>query len=165
MARRGMGKGRGKGYKNIAGKDPHVHSQSAKGMKQPQRVNELQTRIRALSKFKSPAFQEEKELLKKEMTQATRPDSLKIIENPKWDVSGLTRYATIIKSKYTQIDKREEFFDEKGEPVDKPNVIYIVRIKPSFLDFSFTGAEPIHFSKSLEDAKKELIKYEKTLGM
>ena len=38
--RRGMGKGQGKGYKNLAGKDPMVHSQSARGMKQPQRVNE-----------------------------------------------------------------------------------------------------------------------------
>ena len=37
--RRGMGKGQGKGYKNLAGKDPMVHSQSARGMKQPQRVN------------------------------------------------------------------------------------------------------------------------------
>jgi len=39
MARRkGMMKGKGKGYKNIMGKDPAVHSQSAKGMKQPQRI-------------------------------------------------------------------------------------------------------------------------------
>ena len=36
--RKGLGKGRGKGYKNIIGKDPMVHSQSAKGRKQPQRV-------------------------------------------------------------------------------------------------------------------------------
>jgi len=41
MARRkGLGAGKGKGYKNIMGKDPAVHSQSAKGMKQPQRINE-----------------------------------------------------------------------------------------------------------------------------
>jgi len=39
--RRGLGKGRGKGYKNIMGKDPVVHSQSAKGMKQPQRVRHI----------------------------------------------------------------------------------------------------------------------------
>lgn len=39
MARRGMGKGKGKGYKNIIGKDPSVHAQSAKGIKQPQRIN------------------------------------------------------------------------------------------------------------------------------
>jgi len=37
--RRGLGKGKGKGYSNIAGRDPMVHSQSAKGIKQPQRVN------------------------------------------------------------------------------------------------------------------------------
>jgi len=38
--RRGLGKGKGKGYKNIMGKDPKVHSMSAKGMKQPQRIKE-----------------------------------------------------------------------------------------------------------------------------
>jgi hypothetical protein len=39
MARRkGLGKGKGKGYKNIAPRDPKVHSQSARGIKQPQRV-------------------------------------------------------------------------------------------------------------------------------
>jgi len=64
--RKGMMKGKGRGYKNVVGKDPVVHSQSARGMKQPQRVNELQTRIKALSKFKSPAFQEEREMLKQE---------------------------------------------------------------------------------------------------
>ena len=37
--RKGMGQGKGKGYKNIIGKDPMVHSQSAKGRKQPQRVS------------------------------------------------------------------------------------------------------------------------------
>jgi hypothetical protein len=36
--RKGMGKGQGKGYKNLTGRDPKVHSMSAKGMKQPQRM-------------------------------------------------------------------------------------------------------------------------------
>jgi len=38
MARKGMGYGTGRGYKNIAGSDPKIHSQSAKGISQPQRV-------------------------------------------------------------------------------------------------------------------------------
>jgi len=38
MRRKGMMKGRGRGYKNVMGKDPYVHSQSAKGIKQPQRI-------------------------------------------------------------------------------------------------------------------------------
>lgn len=42
--RRGLGKGKGMGYRNIIGKDPAVHSQSARGMKQPQRVSELKLR-------------------------------------------------------------------------------------------------------------------------
>lgn len=37
--RKGMMLGRGKGYKNVIGKDPHIHSQSAKGIKQPQFKN------------------------------------------------------------------------------------------------------------------------------
>jgi len=45
MRRKGMGKGKGKGYKNIMGKDPLVHSQSARGMKQPQRVSPRITTI------------------------------------------------------------------------------------------------------------------------
>ncbi len=38
MARKGMGKGTGKGYKNIMGCDKKIHSQSARGIKQPQRI-------------------------------------------------------------------------------------------------------------------------------
>lgn len=34
-----MGRGRGKGYKNIIGRDPHIHRMSAKGIKQPQKVS------------------------------------------------------------------------------------------------------------------------------
>lgn len=39
MVRKGMMIGKGSGYKNVIGKDPKVHSQSAQGIKQPQRVN------------------------------------------------------------------------------------------------------------------------------
>ena len=75
MKRKGMMVGKGKrGYHNVIPKDPKVHSQSAKGMKQPQRINELKTRIRALSKFKSPAFQEERELLKREYKELLNKD-------------------------------------------------------------------------------------------
>ena len=45
--RKGMGRGRGKGYKNIQGGDPKVHSQSAKGRKQPQK---LSPRVEAMLK-------------------------------------------------------------------------------------------------------------------
>lgn len=43
MVRRGLGKGRGKGYHNITPKDPRVHSQSARGIKQPQNIGLLTT--------------------------------------------------------------------------------------------------------------------------
>jgi hypothetical protein len=56
--RRGAARGTGRGYRNLRGfpKDPFVHSQSAKGRKQPQKIpNELQCfegleRLGALSK-------------------------------------------------------------------------------------------------------------------
>lgn len=37
--------GRGKGYRNVIGKDPKVHGDSARGRKQPQRIPYIQTRI------------------------------------------------------------------------------------------------------------------------
>lgn len=37
--------GRGSGYKNVVGRDPAVHSQSAKGIKQPQKVNMIVPKI------------------------------------------------------------------------------------------------------------------------
>jgi len=36
--RKGLAKGKGSGYKNIIAKDPKVHSDSAKGRKQPQKI-------------------------------------------------------------------------------------------------------------------------------
>lgn len=41
--RKGLGKGMGCGYKNIIPKDPFVHQMSGKGMKQPQRLQYLDT--------------------------------------------------------------------------------------------------------------------------
>lgn len=38
MRRKGLGKGRGKGYKNIVSTDARVHSDSRKGIKQPQKA-------------------------------------------------------------------------------------------------------------------------------
>lgn len=35
-------RGKGKGYKNVLGYDPRIHSQSAKGIKQPQRISPMQ---------------------------------------------------------------------------------------------------------------------------
>jgi len=42
MVRKGLGKGKGKGYKNIVGKDPKIHSDSSKGRKRPQRIINIQ---------------------------------------------------------------------------------------------------------------------------
>jgi len=37
--RKGLMKGKGRGYKNVVGRDPLVHSQSRRGIKQPQKVS------------------------------------------------------------------------------------------------------------------------------
>jgi len=39
--RKGLGKGRGQGYKNLVRRDKVIHSQSAKGIKQPQRIKQI----------------------------------------------------------------------------------------------------------------------------
>lgn len=39
MKRKGLGKNKGRGYRNLISKDKQVHSDSAKGMKQPQNIN------------------------------------------------------------------------------------------------------------------------------
>ena len=57
--RRGLGKGKGKGYKNIIPKDPRVHSDSRHGRKQPQRIpNDL------VMKYKARQIQENANLKK-----------------------------------------------------------------------------------------------------
>jgi len=43
--RKGMGKGKGKGYKNLVGVDSRIHSMSAKGVKQPQKLNLYQQAV------------------------------------------------------------------------------------------------------------------------
>jgi hypothetical protein len=48
MKRRGLGKGKGSGYKNLIPKDPGVHSQSSRGIKQPQLLPAY------ISPFKTP---------------------------------------------------------------------------------------------------------------
>jgi len=51
MARRkGAGKGRGMGYKNIMPRDPKIHSDSSKGRKQPQRIPNLTNKQEAKSR-------------------------------------------------------------------------------------------------------------------
>jgi len=49
MARKGMGRGTGKGYKNLISRDKRIHSMSAKGIKQPQCI-----RVDVFTKFKKP---------------------------------------------------------------------------------------------------------------
>lgn len=58
MIRKGAAKGSGSGYKNLRGfpKDPLVHSQSAHGMKQPQRINIFMARSEAAERKKRLAF-------------------------------------------------------------------------------------------------------------
>ena len=48
--RKGYGKGKGKGYTNLMGNDSKIHSQSARGVKQPQRLGAIQ-KIAITEKF------------------------------------------------------------------------------------------------------------------
>jgi len=40
MKRKGLGKGKGQGYKNLQGLDSKIHKDSRRGIKQPQKINE-----------------------------------------------------------------------------------------------------------------------------
>ena len=51
--RKGFAKGKGKGYKNLMGNDSQIHSQSARGVKQPQRIKAFD-RFCEVSKPKAP---------------------------------------------------------------------------------------------------------------
>jgi len=53
MKRKGMGAGKGKGYKNLQGRDPKIHSDSSKGRKQPQKMPNLKG-IESERKFETP---------------------------------------------------------------------------------------------------------------
>jgi len=52
MVRKGLGKGRGKGYKNLQGRDPKIHSDSSKGRKQPQKIQHFKYGDKPLSQPK-----------------------------------------------------------------------------------------------------------------
>jgi len=77
MARKGMGKGTGKGYKNLVGVDSRIHSQSSMGIKQPQRINPLLLNRSSLDPRKSSFFI--KEALKG--TVNLKPNQQKHIED------------------------------------------------------------------------------------
>jgi len=73
MARKGMGRGQGKGFKNIIGLDPKTHSNSARGIKQPQK---LSPRVQNMLK-KNPSLENKsfKELQKKGVFLKFQADS------------------------------------------------------------------------------------------
>jgi len=71
--RKGLGKGKGKGYKNIIPRDPRVHSLSRRGIKQPQRVSpRIQKMLKKNPKLKDKTF---KELQKKGVFLKYQADS------------------------------------------------------------------------------------------
>jgi hypothetical protein len=85
--RKGMMLGKGRGYKNIIGRDPFVHSQSGKGIKQPQRMPYFAVNP-ALAKYSNAKLQEGavKEHIehpKFSMTQSRQIAKDHLTENPR----------------------------------------------------------------------------------
>lgn len=59
MVRKGMGKGKGKGYKNIQGRDSRIHSQSAKGIKTAQKLSpRVEAMLKKNPKLKNKTFKQ-----------------------------------------------------------------------------------------------------------
>lgn len=54
VTRKGLGKGKGKGYRNMIPKDPKVHSDAGRGVKQPYSQS---TRLKAIPKKKMPTLE------------------------------------------------------------------------------------------------------------
>lgn len=77
--RKGLGKGRGSGWKNLARDDSNRHSLSARGIKSAQKIEgDLKARIKALSKFNAPKFKEEKAMLQKQLKDIEQSQKNKI---------------------------------------------------------------------------------------
>jgi hypothetical protein len=78
VTRQGMGKGQGKGFKNIIGKDPMVHSQSAKGMKQPQKVPPfVQNILRGIKRPKTKTNTDDVDNILEDIGVKEKPKSVK----------------------------------------------------------------------------------------
>lgn len=59
MVRKGMGKGRGKGFKNLIPRDSKTHSNSAKGIKQPQKLSpRVEAMLRTNPDLKNKSFKQ-----------------------------------------------------------------------------------------------------------
>jgi apolipoprotein D and lipocalin family protein len=119
MARKGMGYGTGKGYKNLAGSDPKIHSQSSKGIKQPQKYNILGFKQR-------PQLQTVKKLDVKKYSGKW----YEIQSMPAWFQSGLKDVIAEYKLKKGYIEVKNSGINKEGKrqfayakayPTDKTN--------------------------------------------
>ena len=124
MSRKGMGNGTGKGYKNIMGSDPRVHSQSSKGIKQPQQVHTFVS-DRHLSGADRPNFQKG-DIVKNKITGimgkiiTTNPVTIEMI-----DKDG---------QKHIRLsEKTDEFWTKQPKDMPKPKPVP----RPTFEDSEY----------------------------
>jgi len=99
--RKGLGKGKGKGYKNLQGRDPKVHSDSARGRKQPQKINIIPMNTRGKEK-KTPSKEEIRDYM--------------ILHNE--DEVGIGNEWNMEEAEYHLLLSDKYYYKNKGEPKD-----------------------------------------------
>jgi hypothetical protein len=119
VRRKGMGKGTGKGYKNMMCKDPMVHSQSAKGMKQPQKIEVFKLRKKPRQFIKNENIAETIENFGRKHELLT--DTRIYFNNMAWD------YDSYGKKKIMKDIKASDYFeyaDDKSVSVSTEGGLY-----------------------------------------
>lgn len=134
--RKGMGKNKGMGYKNLTGKDPRVHSDSARGRKQPQK-------LMSVTKFRQTFNIKKANDASKEFVRMTDKDEAYSYDN----FSYFTRLFPLFKFKIIDEDYHSGDMFLEGK-----------------MGAGFSHANRIQVNKLIEDnpaLKKEFIKLEK----
>jgi len=85
--RKGMGRGTGKGYKNLVGTDKRIHSMSAKGIKQPQCI-----RVNAMVRAKKPKNKLAEIIFDKHFKDMPQPKDIQVIERGLIDINKAYEY-------------------------------------------------------------------------
>jgi hypothetical protein len=130
--RKGMGKGKGRGYKNLMGRDPRVHSDSAKGRKQPQRIALFP--ITKLQKPKNYSFYYEG--VEIATTKAKNPEEAE-------------KKVNVLNPDNWEVESKTELTEEERKRGD---IGYYFSFSGNTIDY-----RPFNFASNEEEAKKRFV--------
>jgi len=181
VQRKGLGKGQGMGYKNITGVDSNIHSESAKGVKQPQkisiftrlgnsakttgdRVSKLieQKKLEAENKRKETRLMEQRELetpeFKKLKSQEKRVNELRFqIENTNDEDSKEELQEELTSEEYQLNERIESISDVRLEDysdTELKNLAVRIQEDDGFFSGFFGDSENIYEKEILRRTRK-----------